>query len=42
VELFAARKDIIYMRDLIIGFAFVAMLLTPAIVASFHRKRHDE
>jgi hypothetical protein len=29
------------MRDLVIGLAFVAMLLTPAIVASLHR-RSDE
>jgi hypothetical protein len=30
------------MRDLLIGFAFVAMLLMPAIVASLHRSRRDE
>jgi hypothetical protein len=29
------------MRDLLIGLAFVVMLLTPALVASFHR-RNDE
>jgi hypothetical protein len=30
------------MPDLVIGFAFVAMLLTPAIVASFRRSSGDE
>jgi hypothetical protein len=29
------------MRDILIGFVFVAMLLTPAIVASFHGSSHD-
>jgi hypothetical protein len=30
------------MRDIVIGVAFVAMLLTPALVASFQRRSHDE
>jgi len=29
------------MHDIIIGLAFVAMLLSPALVASF-RRRHDD
>jgi len=31
------------MRDIVVGIAFIAMLLTPALVASFQRRsRHDE
>jgi hypothetical protein len=30
------------MRDFIVGFAFLAMLLTPAVVATFSRSNNDE
>lgn len=30
------------MTDLMIGLAFVAMVLTPAIVASFHKKEESD
>lgn len=30
------------MRDVVIGLAFLAMLLSPAIVASFSKKNEDE
>jgi hypothetical protein len=30
------------MRDLVVGIAFLAMLLSPAIVASFRRSDDDE
>jgi hypothetical protein len=30
------------MRDIVAGIAFIAMLLTPALVASFQRRSHDE
>jgi hypothetical protein len=30
------------MRDIVVGFAFLAMLLSPAIVASFRRGGNDE
>jgi hypothetical protein len=30
------------MRDLVLGVAFLAMLLSPAIVAAFHRNHHTD
>jgi hypothetical protein len=30
------------MRDFVIGVAFIAMLLTPAIVASFSKNKTDD
>lgn len=30
------------MRDIVIAFAFLAMLLSPAIVASFQKSRNDD
>jgi hypothetical protein len=30
------------MRDLVIGVAFLAMLLSPVIVASFHKGKSDD
>lgn len=30
------------MRDIVIAFAFLAMLLSPAIVASLHKGRSDD
>lgn len=30
------------MRDLVIGICFLAMLLSPAVVASFHKGRKDD
>jgi hypothetical protein len=30
------------MRDIVIGVAFLAMLLSPAIVASFNRGKTDD
>jgi hypothetical protein len=30
------------MRDIVIGVAFLAMLLSPAIVASFSRSKKDD
>jgi hypothetical protein len=30
------------MRDLLIGLAFLAMLFSPAIVASFSKKKSDD
>jgi len=30
------------MRDLVIGIAFLAILLSPALVASFHKDKTDD
>jgi len=30
------------MRDIVIGIAFLAMLLSPALVASFNKKKNDD
>jgi hypothetical protein len=30
------------MRDLVIGIAFLAILLSPALVASFHKGKTDD
>ena len=30
------------MRDIVIGIAFLAMLLSPALVASFHKNKNDD
>lgn len=30
------------MRDILLGIAFLAMLLSPALVASFSKKKSDE
>jgi hypothetical protein len=30
------------MRDILVGFVFIAMVLTPALVASFQRRSHHD
>jgi len=38
-----SRKEIRNpMRDIVIGIAFLAMLLSPALVASFNKKKNDD
>jgi hypothetical protein len=36
------RLELWYMRDLVLGLAFLAMLLSPALVAAFRSKHSDE
>lgn len=41
----AARKtarSLARMRDIVIGIAFLAMLLSPALVASFSKRKSDD
>lgn len=41
-DLIAAAPRSLSMRDLLIGLAFVAMVFSPAIVASFSKNKSDD